>query len=112
MRSSRWKPTSDLPATASDSSSSASAVRGVAAVQRDLGQPLQREGLADGAAARAAQPDGLAQVHLGLGQPAREQVRLAAQRHRVGAPPGRSEPLGLCGESVGERDDVGVGRAP
>ena len=109
MRSSRWKPTSDSRATASASSSSASAVRGsprysatsasrCSARASPTAPPLAR-------LSRMASP----QVRLGLVQPAREQLRLAAQRHRVGAPAGRPEPLGLGGEGVGERDDVGVG---
>ena len=56
----------------------------LAAIQRDLRQPLQRKGFAGAAADGAVQPRAERQVLLGGLQVARQQFRLPAQRHAEG----------------------------
>ena len=69
-------------------------------VQRDFGQALQRQRLADGAADRAVQPRALAQVLARRGQVAAEPLGFAAQRGAEGVAARRAQTLGLGGQRV------------
>ena len=78
-----------------------------AAVERDLGAPLQREGLARRGRDLAVKLRTRGEVVVGLVEVSGEQLRLAADRHRERAPARGAEPLGLRRQGVRERDHVG-----
>ena len=86
--------------------------RGLSAVQRDLGLPLQRQRLPGRGPDGPVEPRRLAQVRVGVVQGAGKQLGLAAQRGRERQPATGAEPLRLGAEGLGERDHVRVGPRP
>ena len=83
-----------------------------AAVERDLGSPLQREGLARRGRDLAVKRRTRGEVGVCLVELPGEQLRFAAYRHCERAPARGTEPLGLLREGVRERDHVGIRPRP
>ena len=80
-----------------------------AAVERDLGSPLQREGLARCGRDLAVKLRTRCEVGVRLVELSGEQLRLAPDRHRERTPARGTESLGLRLQGVRERDHVGIG---
>jgi hypothetical protein len=78
-------------------------------VERDLGSPLQREGLARCSCDLAVKRRTRGEVSVRLVKLSGEQLRLAPYRQRERAPARGTEPLGLRRQGVRERDYVGIG---
>jgi len=80
-----------------------------AAVERDLGSSLQREGLARCGRDLAVKLHTRREVGVRLVELSGEQFRLAPYRHRERAPARGTQPLGLRRKRVRECDHVGIG---
>jgi hypothetical protein len=79
-------------------------------VERDLGAPLQSEGLARRRGDLAVQVRTCGEVVVGLVELPGEQLRLAPEGHGERAPARGTEALGLRVQGVRERDHLGIGQ--